>query len=107
MIPKGICNCSSLFRALKAKEEKIASCDAAEAEFFTCHEAAKRRSVPSHSNQNRLLFHMFVWKKNHTNGLRKSFLRLDILRAEGADGRDNFLDRKVSQLLGKRINNYN
>jgi len=49
--------------ALKAKEVKIAGCDAAEAEFFACHEAAKRR--------------------------------LDMLRAEGADGKDNFLERKV------------
>jgi len=49
--------------ALKAKEGKILRCEAAEAEFFNCHEAAERR--------------------------------LDVLRAEGTDGKDNFLERKV------------
>ena len=38
---------------------------------------------------------------------QKIFLRLDMLRAEGADGRDNFLERKVSQSLVKRINDNN
>jgi len=49
--------------ALKAKEGKGVDCEAAEAEFSTCHKAAKER--------------------------------FDSMRAGGADGRDNFLERKV------------
>jgi len=65
--------------ALKAKEGKGVDCEAAEAEFSTCHKAAKER--------------------------------FDSMRAGGADGRDNFLERKVcnwitedyEQCLKKRV----
>jgi len=51
--------------ALKAKEGKGVDCEAAEAEFSTCHKAAKERSVPSHYNHIRLFFHLFVTQENH------------------------------------------